>query len=233
MKSLLLVATLLLSPFAVADETPATYNHVDFQVDVARQTANDQLNATLSTELTDADPGALAQKLATITNDALKQAANFPAVKVTTGNQQTWPVYSNGANQSNKLQGWRGRAELRLETRDFKAAGQLIALLQNKLQLNGINFSVADNTRRTLESQLSQEAIAAFRTRADLIRDAWNAKGYRMVSMNINTGGGGQIIRPMFMARAAVAAPTAAPEDFSGGDAAVTVTVTGTIELQQ
>ena len=231
MKSLLLTAALLAAP-AFADEPAPIYNHVDFQVDVAQQTANDQLNATLSTELNDADPAVLAQQLSEAINDAQKKAAAFPTVKVSTGNQQTWPVYSEGLTSSNKLKGWRGHAELRLETKDFKAAGQLIALLQSRLQLNGISFSVADNTRRSIEGQLSQQAIAAFRARAELIRDAWNAKSYRMVSMNINSAGNNQGMRPMFMVKSAMASASAPAQDFSGGDTPLTVTVSGTIELQ-
>ena len=227
MKTLLLTTGLLLATSALADQPADTYNRVDFQVEVSQQAANDQLDATLGTELNNADPGVLAQNLATTTSEAEKIAAAYPSVKVSTGNQQTWPVY--GASNT-QLKGWRGRAELRLETTDFKAAGQLIAHLQSKLQLTDLHFSVADKTRHEVEVQLDQQAITAFRSRADLIRDAWGAKGYRMVTMNISSSGG-QIIRQPSMLKAVMVSASPAPEDFSGGDTTLTVTASGTIEL--
>lgn len=231
MRFALLSASLLLAAPVFADDAPPP-SHVDFQVDVAQTTANDQLTARLGTDVSDPDPAVVAQKLTEVINHALKVGAGYPTVKLTSGNQQSWPVYGSGSN-STRLQGWRGRAELRLESQDFKAAGQLIAQLQGQLQLGGLDFSVADKTRRSVEGQLSQQAIAAFRTRADLIREAWNAKGYRLVTMNISSSDGGQVVRPLFMARSAMATPAAAPaEDFSGGDTQLTVHVSGTIELE-
>ena len=84
-------------------------------------------------------------------------------------------------SDKNRLDGWRGRAELKVESKDFKAAGELISLLQSKLQLSNLNFSVAPETRRELENQLITEAVAAFRQRA-------TALGIRRVEMSERGG---------------------------------------------
>lgn len=217
---------------ALADTTP-TYQRVGFSTEVAREIPNDQMNAVLSVELSDKDASRLAQQMATVMNDAMKKAAAFPAVKTTSGSQNTWPVYGPGFASSSKLEGWRGRAEIRLESKDFKATSELIAKLQDKLQLNGVTFSVSPDTRRKVEEAMTGEAIAAFRARAETVRSAWNAKGYRLVDMNLGAAGGPMPYMPMARAMKSMDAAESVPaQDMAGGDTRLVVNVSGSIELQ-
>lgn len=224
----LLLASMSLPALA---ETPV-YQRVDFSTEVAREIANDQLNATLSIELSDRNPGRLAQQLTLAINDALKKSAAYPSVKASSGNQNSWPIYGTSITSSSKLEGWRGRSEIRLDSRDFKAAGELIGVLQERLQLNGISFSVAPDTRQKLEDSLTTEAIAGFRNRADTIRKAWNAKDYKLVQMSLGTGGGGQPQPVMMRAAKAMDAESVPASEFAGGETRLTVNVSGSIELQ-
>jgi predicted secreted protein len=224
--SILLGALVLTAP--VYAETP-TYQRIDFQTDVEKEIANDLLSATLSVELNNKNPALLAKELTTVTNESLKLGSGYSSVKLTSGNQQTYPIY----NDKNKLDGWRGRAEIQVSSKDFKAAGELISQLQAKLQLNNLNFTVAPETRRELENQLISEAVAAFRARADKIKNAWNAKSYKLVQMNLGTTNNQQP-QPMYMVRAAKmemadAAPAA---DYAGGQSRLNVQVSGSIELE-
>jgi predicted secreted protein len=214
------------SAAAMAEE--AVRNRIDFQTDVETVATNDLLSANLSIESSNRNPAALARELTQKINDALKQAAAYKNVKLTSGNQQTWPVYTD----KNKLDSWRGRAELRLESQDFKSAGELISVLQGSLQLNGLNFSVAPTTRRELENQLTEQAVQAFRQRADRIRQAWNAKSYRLVQMNIGTANPPSP-PPMYAMRAAKAEMADAPAaEYAGGESRLNVQVSGAIELE-
>lgn len=215
---------------AVAEPLP--YHRVDFATEVAREIANDQMTAVMSIEISDKDPGRLAQQMNQAVNDALRKAAAFPTVKTSSGNQHTWPVYGSTLTSSSKLESWRGRAELRLESRDFKAAGDLIGKLQDKLQLSGISFAVAPDTRRKLEDDLTAEAIAAFRAKADVVSLAWKAKGYKLVQMSLGSNGGG-MPHPVMMRSAKMmdAEAVSAPE-LAGGETRLTVNVSGAIELQ-
>lgn len=228
----ILIATLFLSfPVLAAAETPV-YQRVDFSTEVAREIPNDQMNATLSIELSDKDAGKLAQQLNTVINDAIKKAAAYPSVKVSSGNQNTWPVYGTTLTSSSKLESWRGRAEIRLETKDFKAAGELIGKLQEKLQINGVNFVVSADSRRKVEDGLTAEAIAAFKTRAEAIRTAWNAKGYKLVQMSLGSAGGPMPYMPMMRTMKAAEADGVPAQDLAGGDTRLVVNVSGSIELQ-
>ncbi|MES2917002.1 MAG: SIMPL domain-containing protein [Pseudomonadota bacterium] len=230
-----LAAALLAAPLAVpaVAETPLAYQRVSFNTEVAREIPNDQMNAALSVELSDKDPARLAQQIATLMNNAMKKAAAYPAVKATSGSQATWPVYGSTLTSSSKLESWRGRAEIRLESRDFKAASELIAKLQEKLQLNGVTFSVAPDTRRKVEEAMTSEAIAAFRNRAETVRGAWAAKGYRLVDMNMGSAGGPQPYLPMVRAMKSMDAAESVPaQDLAGGETRLVVNVSGSIELQ-
>lgn len=224
---------LLFSAPALAQVIPPTYHRVEFMTEVARQVPNDQLNAVLSVELSDKDAGRLAQQIATVVNDAMKKAAAYPTVKTTSGNQNTWPIYGETMTSASKLQSWRGRAEIRLESKDFKAASELIAKLQEKMQLNGLTFEVAPDTRRKVEESLTAEAIGAFRSRAEGIRTAWNAKGYQLVYMNLGSAGGPMPPQPMMRMEKTMSAADAVPaQDVAGGETRLVVTASGSIELQ-
>ena len=227
------LALLLVLPSAPSRaDTPLTYQRVDFSTEVSREVSNDQMNATLSIELTDKDAGRLAQQLTVAISDALKKVAAFPSVKASSGNQSTWPVYGITPTPSSKLEGWRGRNEIRLESKDFQAAGELIGTLQEKLQMNGISFVVAADTRRKVEDSLTAEAVAAFKARADVIRGAWNAKSYRLVQMNMGLSGGPAPYMAMSRGMEAKGVNSSVPQQLVGGETRLSVNVSGSIELQ-
>jgi len=222
----LLLCLLSLHGWAHAENEP--YNRVDFQVGAAREVANDLLVAGMSIGVQDKQPARVAQQINSALNEALKKAAAFGNVKVSSGGQNTYPVYG----KNNQVDAWRGHAEIRLESRDFKAAGELIMQLQSTLQLNGLNFALAPDTRTQNESGLIADAIKAFQTRADAIRTAFGAHSYKTVHFSINSG-----MPPIYAQKMLRAAPmtadTAIPQpEFSGGDTRMTVQVSGTIELQ-
>ncbi len=222
-----LLCSLLSFSLLVNAETEA-YNRVDFQVEAAREVANDLLVTNLSADIQDKQPSRVAQQLNAALNDALRQAAAFGAVKASSGNQQTYPVYG----KNNQISAWHGHGEIRLESRDFKAAGELIMQLQTTLQLGSVQFMVAPDTRSQIENSLITEAIKAFQSRAETIQASVGAKSYKIVRFAINSGGMPphypvQMMRSSAMADSAIPAP-----EFAGGESRMTVQITGTIELQ-
>ncbi len=204
-----------------------SYNRVDFQVEAAREVANDLLTANMTVEIQDKLPGRVAQQINTALNDALKKSSAFDSVKTSSGNQSTYPIYG----KNNQIDAWRGHGEIRLESRDFKAAGELIMQLQSTLQLGGIQFTVAADTRAQVENLLITEAIKAFQMRADAIRAAIGAKSYKTVHFSINSGGMPPRPIPMMRGMAMASASIPAPE-FAGGESRMTVQINGTIETQ-
>lgn len=215
--------------WAAPSEPPQPMGRVDFQAEVSRSLPNDLLTASLSVELSEKDAGKLSRALTLAMNDALQKSKAWPSVKVSTGNQRSWPLYG----KTNKLEGWRGRAELNVESKDFKAAGELLASLQENLQLQGLNFVVSEETRLATEKALTIEAIEAFKKKADIVRLAWGSKGYQLVQMNVGSSGGGPVYRPqMAMMMKAEAADAMPPQEMAGGESRLSIAVNGTIQLQ-
>lgn len=212
---------------AVAPATADRYNTIELQAEARREVTNDLLNASLYVEVTDANAAQLATTLNRASNEALKIAANFQSVRVRSGGNNTYPVY----DRNQKLTGWRGRAEIRLDSRDFQAAAGLVARLQSTMQLSSLSFSLAQDTRENLENDLIAEAISAFRSRADIARQALTGKAYKIRRIAINTGGGLAQPRPMFRVAAASAADVTTPQ-LEGGLSTITVSVSGAVEVE-
>jgi predicted secreted protein len=227
LKWLCLAASLALAGTALAADPAQRYDMIELQADAQREVANDTLSAVLFVELNDTNPVALANAINKAANEALRAAKDYKSVRVRSGNNQTYPVYTKG----NVLQGWRARAEIRLESKDFAAASGLIGKLQAGMQLGSLSFSVSPEARRQTENELITEAIGAFKARADIVREALAGRGYKIRRLNVNSGSSAP--PPRFaMARAmAAGAPEMAAPNLEGGVSLVTVTVGGAIEV--
>ncbi|MBK5103577.1 MAG: SIMPL domain-containing protein [Burkholderiales bacterium] len=212
---------------AYAAETElARHSLVELHAEAQRELQNDLLNASLYVELNDANPATLSSALNNSINEALQIAKDYKRVRVRSGGNQTYPVYS----KSHALVAWRGRAEIRLESSDFEAASGLIGRLQTDMRLGSIQFAVSQETRRNAENALIAEAIAAFKARAEIIRAALDGRSYKLERLKVTNGYNAP--RPHFEAmRATASAQEVSPPNFEAGVSIVTVTASGTIEV--
>jgi predicted secreted protein len=223
----LLIATLV--PVDRARAEPLNYHQVALNAEASREIDNDLLTATLFVEQSDQDPARLADQVNRKLNAALALGKNYKTVTLRSGNRVTYPLYVK-----NRSDGWRTRAELVLESRDFVAAGKLIGELQGQLQLTGVHFAVSSEARAKAQNELIGEAIAAFRTRADLAAKGFGATSWKLVQTSIGTDD----LQPMPMykgmlaaARMDAAGEVATPE-MAAGASRLRVVVSGSIELQ-
>lgn len=218
-----LVATVLLAAaaqFAFAEPQDV----VNLQAEASREVENDQLVAVLAAEADGANPAELAELINRRMAQAMKTARDVPSVKLRSGNYQTLPRYG----KERRIETWHASQELRLETGDVAAAARLIGRLQSELNVRSMSLRLAPETRRAAEDALITEAIAAFQARAEIVRKAMKASGYRVRELQVATAGGGGP-RPLMYAERAVAA---APVAVEAGASQVTVTVSGSIQLQ-
>ncbi len=222
-----LAASLALSGAALAADPAPRYNVVELQAEAQREVANDTLSASLYVELNDANPAALANALNKTANEALRVAGDHKSVHARSGSNQTYPVYAKG----NVLQGWRGRAEIRLESKDFAAASGLIGKLQAGMQLGNLSFSVSPEARRQTENELIVEALGAFKARAEIVRGALAGRGYKIQRLNVGSGHSAPPPRFAMTRALAAGAPEVAAPNLEGGVSLVTVTVGGAIEV--
>jgi predicted secreted protein len=200
---------------------------INLQAEATREVANDEMQATLYTELNEKDAATLANKINSIVNQAMNTAKSYPKVVIKTGGQNTYPVY----NDKQQLINWRGRAEVILNSQDFKQTSELIAKLQENMQLGNINFEVSDEQRNQVESELYIEASKAFQQRAKLLLAPWGASNYELVNLQLNANANRPM--PIYAARgSSFKADSIESQNVEAGNSEITVIANGSIQLK-
>jgi predicted secreted protein len=220
---LLLAAALAAGPVLGHDVAP-TFERAAFSVSASSEVANDTLTAVLAAQRDGPSPRKLGVEVNQAMAWALARAKEVPSVQAQTLDYRTQPIYQKGA-----MSGWRVTQSLRLESRDTAALADLVGALQEQLVVQQIDYEVSRERRRTAEDQLIAEAIAGFEARAKRVAEGLKRRGWRLVRLDLNTGGGPMPMpRMRTMAAVAEAAPPAALE---AGNQTLTVTASGEIEL--
>ena len=221
-------AALLTAMIGSAHAEPTGYDQLTFQTEVKEEVQNDEVRATMYKKAQASDAKTLATTLNTSINNAMKIAKRYPSVTVSTGQQRTYPRY----DKNDKIIGWTGQASIDLKSTDFVATSQLIADLQQTLVMENLNFGVSDAKKDALEQKLMTDASRAFQQQAKNLTRAWDARGYRVVTVNLNTNNN-NYPRPMYSMRAESAAMDSAvpSQSFESGNSTISVTANGTIEL--
>ena len=221
-------AALLTAMIGSAHAEPTGYDQLTFQTEVKEEVQNDEVRATMYKKAQASDAKTLATTLNTSINNAMKIAKRYPSVTVSTGQQRTYPRY----DKNDKIIGWTGQANIDLKSTDFVATSQLIADLQQTLVMENLNFGVSDAKKDALEQKLMTDASRAFQQQAKNLTRAWDARGYRVVTVNLNTNNN-NYPRPMYSMRAESAAMDSAvpSQNFESGNSTISVTANGTIEL--
>lgn len=231
----LLAATLLASCAAVATaqsampmdhhREPAGVLNLD-----ARATADvptDTVSMTLAVEQEGADPGTISSALSQRTQRVINEAKRTPGVTAESGGFTIYP--SNDKN--GRISAWRGRAEVRLESKDFAAVSKLAGEVANQMQVQNIAFSLSREARAAVESKLADEAIAGFRTKAQQNAKAFGYSSYTIRTVNVGQAGTVAPMARAYMAKPMMAEAMSAPVPVEGGKAQVTVTVSGSVQM--
>lgn len=210
-----------------AHAEPTGYNQLSFQTEVTEEIANDEITASMYKKAQAADAKTLATTLNTAINNALQIAKRYPSVTASSGQQSTYPRY----DKNDKIIGWTGQVNIDLKSTDFAATSQLIADLQQTLVMNNLNFGVSEAKKDALEQKLMTEASRAFQQQATNLTRAWDANGYRVINVSLNTGN--NYPRPMYMSSARLESADASvpSQNFESGNSAISVTANGTIEF--
>ena len=229
MKPRLLLWALLALPVPVvaASAEPKTGTLIDFRVDIQKTVTNDLMRATVYTETTAATPDEVARKVKATMAEALVIAKSQTGVTVKSGSTNTYPVYAKGGRT---IDNWRMRSELLLESRDTGTLSALVGKLQSHLAVGNLQYLPAPETRRKMEDDATQEALEAFRSKAERIAAAMK-KTYRIRQMNI--GSSGQFAPPRLAYRAAALSAEAAPMPVEAGETTLTIDISGQIELSE
>ncbi len=194
-----------------------------------QEVANDQLQATLYLQEKSEQPATLANRLNKGIAQGMTLGKNYPHVEVSSGSYNSWPSY----DKNGKIQGWQGRAEIRLKSRDMTQAAELVAQLQKTMLLEGVQFTVSDAARRAAEKAMIPAALAEMQAQANITAQTLGKS--RITIKELEFGNAAPSFRPPMLMRAA-AAPMAkeadvAQPDWQPGQSQLQLMINGKIEL--
>ena len=222
-RSWLLVAGLMTGLGVGAEEQPA--DRIQLSATAEQRVANDQIITTMFVEQEGPSQTAPGAAVNGAIGWALAEAAKVPAVTASTGQYSTYPVM----NEHNAIRSWRVRQNLRLEARDPRALGELVARLQEKLAVESVDYAVSAEARAAAEDSLTTAALARFRQRAEGVVQALGRSGYRLLTLEVGALGGGA--QPPIMFRAAAMADAAPAASLAPGVQTLSITVAGSVQL--
>lgn len=222
---LLLAASFLVISAARAQPSPyesPAHPVVTVTASASRDVTNDRMTAVLRAEADDMDASRAANQVNQRMARALAHAKAQAGVEARTAGYSSYQV-----SEPNKPARWRVSQSLSLESSDFVALSALVSKLQgdDRLLLSGVAFDVSPQARRTVENELTVDAIRRWQERAQIAARAFGAEHYRAGRVTVQTN---ELGRPQPMFKAGVAASASvAPISVEGGTSEVTVAVSG------
>lgn len=230
-RTLLTFSLLLTSALVSAQTAPAIapQNVVQLSADATIEVQQDWLVLNLSTTRDGMDATAVQNQLKQAVDAALQQVralARPGQLDVRTSSFNLFPQH----NRDGRITGWQGTAGLVLEGRDFA----LIAAAAGKVQtltMAGVQFSLSREQRARAHDEAQAQAIARFKVNADDIAKGFGFNGFSLREVSVNTNDQG-FPRPRMMAMQAKGAVADAPVPIEAGKSAVTVTVSGSVQLK-
>ena len=205
---------------------------VSLQSEAITEVQQDTVSIYIAAEFNEPTQAAVDEQLRKAVDSVLTEAKQQDVVKVSSSSYQVYPT----SNRQGSISGWRGRAELKLESQDIPAAGKLATQFSDRMSVSRLNFSVSPKARAEHEKALLKEAITNFQERAQVIAENMGFSAYRY--KDVNVGGSGANYRPM--ARQAVmmasdSVGSAASKEslaLESGTEDISVSVNGSIYLQ-
>ena len=204
------------------------YNVVTLEASATADVPADTLTMTLFTEEQGPDPGQLAARVNARLEEALAKSKMQPLIQSRSGNYQTNAIY----DRANQITGWHIRADIILESRDFKAVGAQAGALQPQLKLSSMTFSLSRTTRESAEAKLTTDALVRFQDKARAVAKALGFPGYVLGQIAVRSDAPVHPPMPFRAAAMTVGEGVAAgPVPIEGGKSAVTVFVSGSVVL--
>jgi predicted secreted protein len=202
----------------------ATLLHLTEQAQ--RLVTRDRLRLVLRVEAVDADAARLQAEVNRRMAAAVARAKSVAAVTVETGGYSVYP-------QSAKLQSpqWRGVATLSLTAVDSAPLLTLVGgLQQDGLLVSTMAYELTPEAARTVEGELTDEALARLKQRAERTATALGLAVERIRDLRIGNAGGVQPVARMFLENSSLSS-SSPPPVAEPGQATVTVSVDAEVVL--
>ena len=195
------------------------------------QVEQDMLTITLMANKEAPTLAAAQTQLKQALDDALAQAkagAQPGQMDVSTGTFSLYPRY--GKDQ--KVLGWQGRAELRLEGRDFGRITGMAGKIQS-MAVSDVSFGLSREARAKAEGEAQSQAIEQFKTRAAELSKAFGFASYGLREVSVSGQGQGVTLMSAMVAREKMASfASDAPVPVQPGREQVSISVSGTVQMR-
>lgn len=228
--SALVAISLANHAIAQSSLVPAPHNVLQLQATGTVEVQQDLLILTLGTTLQGKDAATVQKQLQQAVDAALTQVretAGTQKMDVRTGAFSLSPQY--GDNRS--IAGWQGRAELVLQGGDFTGITAAAARVST-MTISRIAFDLSRAQRALVEQDAQQNAISQFRRQAEQLSKAFGFQGYHLREVSINSHSASPGPMPRMAAMQASLSASSAPVPVEAGKAEVTVTISGSIQMQ-
>jgi predicted secreted protein len=210
----------------IANATPAEQlPTASVNAHVSMEIPQDEVHAQLYIEETGNDRAALASQ---VNATMLAAVHGVPSgVTVKTGNYRSYPLYDRNQHVS----GYRVRADLSLESKDFDAFSKVLTKLSGTLSVQDVNYSVSDDAMKAAKTKMLTQVAGEFRSEAEAMTHAFGFGSYDIKDLNVNYDSGMRV--PVMMKAMAMAAPAApqVPASVEPGTATVSANANGSISL--
>lgn len=190
----------------------------------------DWLSMTLQTVVEGAQAQTVQSELKTAVDAALAEVRSRVQpgqMEVRTGTFNVAPRYG----RDGKPTGWQGRAEVILQGRDFvrisTAAGQV-----SSMTVVQVSFGLSHEQRAAMEREAQRLAIENFKVQAAEISKSFGLSRYTLREVTVSAQEQGFEGRPRMVSLSAKSAMADSPVPVEAGKTSVTVTVSGSIQLE-
>ncbi|MBF0256144.1 MAG: SIMPL domain-containing protein, partial [Gammaproteobacteria bacterium] len=155
---------LLCAAFGLQAAEPNHYDRVMLSVTTQADVRQEKLQAVLFAEEEGLDTARLADAVNQRVALAMDLAKNEEGIKARTLGYSSNPIY-----KEQRVEGWRVRQSLELQSNDPTHLGLLIGKLQSDLNVESIHYSVSDQLVDSTTDELIDQAMVAFKKRAERV----------------------------------------------------------------
>lgn len=179
---------LLMSANLFAAEPIAEQGVIRFNANASLTLPNDVMQVMIGANSQDDKAEVAAANVNDAISWALKIIKAHPELEVSTTGYRTQPIYRAGSSKydSNQIHGWHASQQLQITSRDFAMMGKVLAILQQKLQIESTNMQPNAKSQAAAADQLLVLALQDFERRAQLIQKTMGAQAYRVLELNVN-----------------------------------------------
>lgn len=201
---------------------------LSLQAQAKEEAPQDEIRIVLFHEKQGDDPASLTAILKQKVDQALRIAKTKNKVFVQTGLFKVYPL----TDRDGRIKGWRGRAELLLESHEFATAARLAGQLSPLMQVSDVRFSLSTEALHQVEDRLSDQAITAFNAQAQRATAAFGYKSYVVLEASLHKNGL-NVPQPVnVMMTSSIRGDDQLDIPVAAGKTTVTVSVSGSIRMK-